>query len=245
MENHLAHLQEFQTILASYRPHLSDSLVKNVRMTLMIGPSATGRDTITKKLIESKDFYYIASDTTRHPRENDGIMETHGVEYWFRSEEEFLADLQEGKLLEAEVIHGQQVSGISLRELHKVNESGRIGITNVELNITHIMALLPNAVGILVLPPSFEEWMKRLNGRGQMNQAEMVRRLKTAAKIFHLGVNNLGRLHIVVNDSLEQSAEEVRELSTADKAHSNSSENTDLLKHLVDETDKWLELNAA
>ena len=58
-------------------------------------------------------------------------MEQNGVEYYFVSESEFMDGLKRGEYLEAEVIHNQQISGISLKELRRVKEAGKIGVNEV------------------------------------------------------------------------------------------------------------------
>ena len=88
----------------------------------MISVTAGGRNTIIDQLLKSGDFHYIISDTTRHKRANNGVMEQDGREYWFRSEDEILADLKAGNFLEAAIIHNQHVSGISIRELKKASK---------------------------------------------------------------------------------------------------------------------------
>ena len=116
MENHLKHLDEFTDILANYQvsPRAIKSL-KSVKLVLLIAPSAGGRNTLINRLMTTGRYNFIVSDTTRAPRVNNGLPEQSGREYWFRSEEEILSDLKNGEFLEAEIIHSQQVSGISIR----------------------------------------------------------------------------------------------------------------------------------
>lgn len=211
---------EFEKVLNNY--HISAAGQKSLekaKLVLMIGLSASGRDTIIGKLVERGNFRYIASDTTRPPRVNNDVHEEHGREYWFRSEEEFLADLQAGKLLEAEIIHNQQVSGISIRELQKCIDQDKIGITNVDLNIEHIVSVKPDTRALLVIPPSFDEWMHRLDGRGEMSDVEKQRRYETAHRILST-VRGWDFIDIVVNDVLEDAVDDVAILASGERQDS-------------------------
>lgn len=211
---------EFEKVLKNY--HISAAGQKSLtkaKLALMIGLSASGRDTIIGRLVEGGKFRYIASDTTRPPRINNDVHEEHGREYWFRSEEEFLADLQAGKLLEAEIIHDQQVSGISIREIEKCIDQGKIGITNVDLNIEHIVAVKPGTRAILVIPPSFDEWIRRLDGRGEMSDVEKQRRYKTAHRILS-AVQGWDFIDIVINDVLDDAVDDVAVLASGESQDS-------------------------
>lgn len=215
MANKLEHLAEFEKVLKDY--HISKSgqgVLKNVKLTLLTGASGTGRDTIISELLKSGEYYHVVSDTTRKPRVNDGVLEQDGVEYWFRGEQEFLSDLKQGKLLEAEVIHKQQVSGISIRELEKADSQNKVAITNVDLNIKNIVQEKPDTYAFLVVPPSFEEWMKRLDGRGVLPGPEKRRRLETAIKIFEAGLE-WDFFTFIVNDTFEHAVERIHQIVLA------------------------------
>ena len=129
--NELRQLTEFQDLLANYQ--LSKGALQTLSQTqlvLLVAPTSSGRNHLIRELMKTDDYYYIVSDTTRRPRTNDGIMEQSGVEYWFRDEADVLSDIRDGKYLEAAVIHQQQVSGISIRELQKATDLGKIAITD-------------------------------------------------------------------------------------------------------------------
>lgn len=182
----LKYKKEFEDILASYliSPD-AQKVLKKLQMVLIIGATGTGRNLLSKNLVASDRYYYIVSDTTRPPQVRDGKLEQNGVEYFFRSEEEMLAELKAGNFLEAELIHEQQVSGISMRELKKALASGKIAFTETDLaGVLNVKKAKPDVVVIFLLPPSFGEWQKRIAGRGGITTTERNRRLKTAAKFL-------------------------------------------------------------
>ena len=203
----LNHYLEFKEALDKY--HVSEqaqTVLKDMDLVLLIGLTSSGRGTILRHQIGTGRYYYIVSDTTRPPRINDGVPEQNGVEYWFRSEEDVLADIRSGEYLEAELIHGQQVSGISIRELKKAKEAGKIPIADVDLQGVHnIMRVKPDTTVIMVVPPSFEEWQRRLAKRGVMRPDEQRRRMETAQRILD-DAQRERYYHFVISENVEQSA---------------------------------------
>jgi guanylate kinase len=203
----LKHYSEFQETLDKYQisPRAS-RVIDDLKLVLLIAPTSGGRNTIIRHLVQTGHYYYIVSDTTRPPRINDGLMEQNGKEYWFRTEEEFLADLRVGEYLEAELIHNQQVSGISIRELEAAKTKQKIAITDIELEGLHnVVQAKPDTIAIMILPPSFDEWQLRLAGRGRMRDDEQKRRFETAQKIFKDGLSQ-DYYHFVISENIEQSA---------------------------------------
>jgi guanylate kinase len=134
------------------------------------------------------------------------MPEQDGREYWFRSEEEVLNDLKKGEYLEAEIIHNQQVSGISIRELTNAQAEHKIAITDADLEGVHNIVKTKNdVIAIMLLPPSFEEWQRRIARRGKMTVEEERRRLETAKRILEDGlVQNY--YHFVIADDIKRAA---------------------------------------
>jgi guanylate kinase len=203
--NALKHRSEFQSILASYQ--LSPSAKETLAQTpivLLVGPTSAGRNTIITALLKTNEYYYLVSDTTREMREKDGLpIEKDGREYWFRNEDEILADIRAGEFLEAAVIHEQQVSGISIREIEKARQTGKIAITDVEPHGAEwIHQLKPDAQIIFVVPPNFDDWIARFRRRSDLPEDEIRRRLETACNEMRTALSSDYYLFLV-NDKLE------------------------------------------
>jgi guanylate kinase len=240
-ENHLEHIEEFRKVLANY--HISPANKKALaasRLAFLVGPSASGRDTILAKLLESGHYHFIISDTTRHPRVNNGVLEQNGREYWFRSEKQFLADLKAGKYLEAEIMFNQQVSGISLRELTRFQKRREVGIRNIDLNVAKIVEAKPDTLAFLVVPPNFEEWMRRLDSRGGMHPADRRRRLETARQIFEAGLE-WEFFTFVVNDDLDRAVEQIHNHAIlGQEDHEEQARARGVIERLLLATDRFL-----
>jgi guanylate kinase len=217
MMNELRHLAEFKQLLASYKPSPeSIHALSQTRLVLLVAPTSSGRNTIIREVMRTGDYYFIVSDTTRQPRVNDGVLEQSGVEYWFRDETEVLNDIRAGKYLEAAVIHEQQVSGISIRELQTATDQEKIAITDAEIDgVDHAISYKPDTLAIFVLPPNFEEWQRRLKHRGEMSPVEYRRRMESAAKEYAAALEH-DYYMFVVNDSVEAAATQINELAKLD-----------------------------
>lgn len=211
----LRYLTKFQQLLANY--HVSEDskqILASTELVLLLAASGSGRNTVIRELVKTKEYHFIISDTTRQPRVNDGVMEQNGVEYWFRDELDVLDDLQNGRFLEAELIHNQQVSGISMRELQNAHDEKRIAITDVDRGgLQNIVQAKPDAIAVLLLPPSFEEWQLRMLNRGEMTSGEHRRRLVTACQIFTMALENK-YFKFVINNNVTDAVEQIKTLSS-------------------------------
>jgi guanylate kinase len=208
--NKLEYLDEFKDILTNY--HISKvgkKVIEGTTLVLCSGVTASGRNTVIAQLLTDQKYYYVVSDTTRKPRINDGVPEKSGEVYWFRTEKQMLADLEEGKMVEAEIIHQQQVSGMSAREIAKAKENGQIAITDADSGgVKIVVAAKPNTICLFFVPPSFDEWQRRIRTRGEMPLAEKIRRLKTAADELRAALK-YDYYKLVINDEVEDTAKKV------------------------------------
>ncbi len=239
---HLDRRAEFEALLKNYQMNsTAKQVLRQTPFVAMLALTSTGRNTIIRELLKTGAYYFIISDTTRPPRYNDGILEQSGVEYFFRTEEEMLKDIKSGQFVEAEVIFGQQVSGISIREIEKAYEQGKIAITDVDLlgsiNIAH---LKPDVISIALLPPDFEEWMRRIHKRTNVSSEELRRRSETAVKILE-AVLQKDFYTIVVNDKLEDAIHTIDRAARLGELESTNQEQTrELAKKLLRDTREFL-----
>ncbi len=213
MKPHLKHFDQFQAVLNDYQINdAGKKLLEKTKLVLLTSPTSSGRNTIIRELEKTDKYAYILSDTTRPKRRNNGVMEQDGVEYWFKTEEEILEDLKKGLFLEADIIHAQQVSGISIRELKKATNHDKIAIDEVYyIGIDNVKKVKPDTFTIFILPPSYEEWMKRLLKRGDMSTDEVRRRLESAELELESTINR-DYYQYVVNDDLQEAVTTVRRI---------------------------------
>ncbi len=203
-------MDTFKELLTDYSLSAETTRVlESIELVILFGITGSGRNTIINHLVGTGRYHFVVSDTTRPPKIRDGKLEQDGVQYNFRSEEEVLKDIKNGKFLEAEVIHNQQVSGISIRELKRANKSGKIPIDEVDIKGTvNILKIKPNTKMFFIIPPSYDEWMKRLDAREQMSQEELYNRIDTAIRVLRIGLAG-EHFRFVINDSSLESAKAI------------------------------------
>ena len=208
--NQLNHVDEFHKALADYKlSHTAIKTLSEVRLLLMVAPSASGRNTIIRELVKTDRYHFIVSDTTRNPRINNGVPEENGREYWFRTEEEVLKEIKKGEFLEAAVIHNQQVSGISVRELESARKDGKVAITDIEIvGAANIHRAKPDTDILFMVPPSFDIWLERIHSRGTMPEDELIRRLESAEEELSTALRS-DYYRFVLNDTVEGTTAEI------------------------------------
>ncbi|MGH7195797.1 MAG: guanylate kinase [Candidatus Saccharimonadales bacterium] len=217
MENKLQFLAEFQSLLKNYRISSNNlAILRQAKLVLLVGPTSSGRNTIIEELVKSGDYYHIVSDTTRAQRLKNGRpIEQNGREYWFRGEAEVLADLRAGQYMEAAIIHAQQVSGCNIRELELANRAGQISIKDIDpQGAATIKAAKKDTIIIFVLPPSYDEWLHRMRGRGQISSAELKRRLDSARQELAAALAS-DYYQFIINSSLTQAVRQVAAIAAA------------------------------
>jgi guanylate kinase len=212
--NKLTHLQEFTGLLDDYQPSAESlHILSQTKLVLLVAPTSSGRNTLIRQILKTGDYYNIISDTTRLPRVNDGVLEQDGVEYWFRDETDMLRDIRAGKYLEAAVIHQQQVSGISIRELEKAKREEKIAITDAEIvGVANVISYKPDTIAVFVLPPSFEEWQRRIKHRGKMSPEEYKRRM-TSAEVEYSAALACDYYKFVINDSIDNAVSSINQIA--------------------------------
>lgn len=237
---------EFDAALHNYQPSAETlNILAKTTIVTLTAPSATGRNTIINALLKTGRYHFVVSDTTRPPRMNEGVWEQDGVEYFFRSENDILEDIKAGKFVEAEVIHSQQVSGISAREIERANQEHRIAINDVDIEGgINIAKLTPNAITICLLPPSFDEWVSRMKGRSDFKAIELYRRMQGATKVLRLALSH-NHFIFVINDKLEDAITAVDDIASKGTHHALEEKKAhELAEELYNDTVAYLRAHA-
>jgi len=150
------------------------------RLTVLAGPTAVGKGTIAADIRKNHPEVWISvSVTTRRPRPG----EIHGRHYWFISEDEFEKLVQRDDLLEWAVVHGSARYGTPRRPVEEALSAGRPALLEIDLQgARQVRQSMPDALFVFVAPPSWEELVRRLVGRGTESEEERRDRLETARK---------------------------------------------------------------
>ncbi len=181
------------------------------KLFVISGPSGSGKSTVIREVFAKRDnLYFSVSATTREPRHG----EVNGINYWFLDTQSFKKKIAEDGFLE----YAQYVGNYYGTPVEPINEHIQLGedvILDIEVQgALQIKEKVPDAVLIFVFPPSFAELERRLRGRKTENEKRILDRLETARKecekadIYD---------YIVINDKVEQAAEEIMAIMSAEK----------------------------
>ncbi len=172
------------------------------------GPSGTGKGTIMNEYFKrypDDNAFLSISATTRPPRPN----EEEGRTYYFKTREEFEDLIENDGLIEWAEFCGNYY-GTPKKPIDDMSAEGKNVILEIEVQGgKQVMERFDDAVGIFVLPPSFEELKQRLIGRNTETQETIINRLNRAKEEIK-EIENYD--YIVVNDNLDDAVETFRSI---------------------------------
>ena len=174
------------------------------RLTVLAGPTAVGKGTVSTFIRDNyPEVWLSVSATTRPPRPG----EEHGVHYFFVSPEEFDSLVEDGQMLEWAVVHGKNRYGTLRSKVEEAMEAGRSVLLEIDLQgARQVKASMPEANFVFLAPPSWDEMVRRLVGRGTETSEEQQQRLETA-KLELAAEPEFD--HTVVNDDVQRAAAEL------------------------------------
>jgi len=148
------------------------------RLIVLAGPTAVGKGTVADCVRRTHPEIWISvSATTRAPRPG----EVDGEHYHFVSDAEFDRLIEDDGLLEWAVVHGAARYGTPRAAVEAQLAAGRPALLEIDLQgARQVRERMPEAFLVFLKPPSFEELVRRLTGRGTETPAERERRLQTA-----------------------------------------------------------------
>ena len=184
--------------------HGQDRPPEPARLTVLAGPTAVGKGSVSAYIRDHHPEVWISvSATTRAPRPG----EVHGQHYWFVGDDEFDRMVEAGELLEWAVVHRKARYGTPRRPVEETLASGRPALLEIDLQgARQVRRSMPEAQFVFLKPPSWEELVRRLIGRGTESEEERTRRLETA--LVELAAEPEFDV-TVVNGEIQQAAEEL------------------------------------
>lgn len=180
---------------------------------MLAGPTAVGKGTLVHRLRErNPQVWFSISATTRAPRPG----EVDGVHYHFVSNEEFSRMTQAGELLEWATVHGTHRYGTPRGPVEQQLAAGIPAILEIDLQgARQLRTTMPQALQVFIEPPSLDELIRRLEGRGTETDAERAVRLETAQVEMAAAPEFDVR---IVNDDIDRAVAELERVVLNDAA---------------------------
>lgn len=178
------------------------------RLLVLAGPTAVGKGTVAAFVKDHHpEILLSVSATTRAPRPG----EVDGEHYFFVDDAEFDRLIADGELLEWATVHNRHRYGTPKAPIQSALAEGRTVLLEIDLQgARQVRAAAPDANLVFLLPPSWDELVERLVGRGTEDAEERARRLRTArVELAAQGEFD----HRVVNDDVARAAAEVAALA--------------------------------
>lgn len=176
---------------------------------IVCAASGTGKTSLVKELLKADPGIKLSvSYTTRQPRPG----EVDGREYHFVSTQNFEQMLERGEFLESAQVHGNYY-GTSQRWIAAQRATGSDILLEIDWQgAAQVRKLMPDSIGVFILPPSFEALTARLNKRAQDPPEVIARRLAAArAEISHFTEFD----YVIINDNFDAA---VRDLTSIVRA---------------------------
>jgi guanylate kinase len=194
------------------RPRVTEG--QRSRLVVLAGPTAVGKGSVAAAVRQRHpDVWISVSATTRAPRPG----EQEGVHYFFVSDDDFDGMVERGELLEWAVVHQSARYGTPRGPVEAALAAGRLALLEIDLQgARQVRSTMPDALFVFLKPPSWDELVRRLVGRGTETESERTRRLETALE--ELAAEREFDV-TVVNHEIHAAADELVALMTLEQSN--------------------------
>jgi guanylate kinase len=170
------------------------------KLVIISAASGVGKTTLKDRVLpDFPTLKYSISATTRSPREG----EVNGEHYFFKTREEFQSMIEKDELVEYMEVHNNYY-GTPKKFIEQMLLEGKNVLLDLDVyGKKNFDRIFPEAIGILIMPPSFETLAERLNTRATDSEETIKLRLENATKEMDFAMTQGKYEHTLINDNLE------------------------------------------
>ena len=206
-------------LIQNYQPKQDViDLVENTKIVIFCGVTGAGKNTVLDQFLRSDGFEMIITSTTRAPRENNGVMEQNGRDYYFFSHEQALENIRNQEYFEVAIVH-EIIYGVTAEEIRRHHDKHSIAVAQVDYKgVDYFKKYSPSTIGIFLIPPSYDVWMNRLKQRYDTEEEFQLAwppRRASAIKEFEWALGPTD-CRILINDDLDITVEQARKIIEGD-----------------------------
>lgn len=156
-------------------------MMQSGKIIIFSAPSGCGKSTIINALLERGrvDMKFSVSATSRPPRQG----ETHGINYWFLSEDEFRRRIEADEFIEYEEVYKGRYYGTLRSEIDRIISTGHNIVLDIDvkgaMNVKRQYG--DRALALFIMPPSLDALRDRLTGRATDSPEAIEERLAKAS----------------------------------------------------------------
>ncbi|MBX4199627.1 hypothetical protein KW789_01915 [Candidatus Saccharibacteria bacterium] len=199
------HQELFEKVRSYRTPEVAVQLLNSNPPMIIAGATATGKSSVLKRIEEISEYRHVITHTTRPPRPG----EVDGQNYWFVDEEGMIRLLDDQAMIEVKAVHGDTLYGPAVTSYQAVISSGHKPILVIDVQgVEELSKSIPKQKAFFILPPNFDEWMQRLEKRGQMSSVEKASRLNSARLELEEALRQ-PRFILVTNYDIHRAAHEI------------------------------------
>ena len=180
------------------------------RLVVLAGPTAVGKGTISAYIRRHFPQVWLSVSMTTRPKRPG---EVDGVHYHFVAPQEFQRLIDAGEFLEYAVVHGRANYGTPRGPVERALAAGRPALLEIDLQgARQVRQTMPEALFVFLEPPSWDELVRRLVGRGTEDADEQAVRLETARRELAAAAE----FDVVItNDDVRRASEELVSLMSS------------------------------
>jgi guanylate kinase len=195
-------LKIFPELIKNYQPAPEVlAHIGNVELLMLIGPSGVGKTALISKV----DLPFVLSDITRNPR----FVERDGMDYYFRTDyDRIITEIKDRQFVQTAVGPGGDFYATRASSYPVAGPAAMAIVADV---IPVFRSLgFAKTMSIFVVPPSYEEWMRRLKALSFPSDL-LAKRLVEAKRSLEFALSD-GELHFILNDEIDAAVSQTQQL---------------------------------